>query len=248
MPPAQTSKAVIFRTWDFGEADLLVSFFTQEMGRLKGVAKAARKSKKRFVNCLDHFSLVNLEYESRRASELYLIHSGRLVEGYGGIRGDFQDFSLAGYLVELTEALFPPQVPAPEVFTLLVDILRAIDRGDNSALLRIAFEARVMALGGYAIGLDRCSGCGREYQRKGRAVFDSEKGGIYCLKCRVESPGVPSLGAEAGSLLSTLQKLGAEALSKNEVDPEACAEIRYVMDLHIARRLGRALKTAAFLD
>lgn len=248
MPAVQKSNAVIFRTWEFGEADLLVSFFTRDSGRLKGVAKAARKSKKRFVNCLDHFSLVDLEYEPRRASELYLIHSGKLIEGFGGIRGDFQAFSLAGYLVELTEALFPPQVAAPEIFDLLVDVLRATDRGENHELLRLVFEARAMALGGYAIDLDRCSGCGRDYQRKGRAVFDPEKGGIYCLKCRTESPGALSFGASAGSLLSLIQAGGAGDLSKIKVDSNACKEIRRIMDLHIARRLGRAFKTAAFLD
>jgi DNA repair protein RecO (recombination protein O) len=248
VPEVQRSKAVIFRTWEFGEADLLVSFFTRDSGRLKGVAKAARKSKKRFVNCLDHFSLVDLEFEARRASELYWIHSGKLVEGYGGIRRDFQAFSLAAYLVELTEALFPAQVPAPEIFNLLVDLLSAMDREVDLGLLRLVFEARAMALGGYAMNLDRCSGCGREYQRKGRAVFDPEKGGIYCLKCRVESPGAPSFGAAAGSLLFSLQAGGAGDVSKIEVDPDACKEIRQVMDIHIARRLGRVFKTAAFLD
>jgi DNA repair protein RecO (recombination protein O) len=248
VPAVQRSKAVIFRTWEFGEADLLVSFFTPGSGRLKGVAKAARKSKKRFVNCLDHFSLVDMEFEPRRASELYLIHSGKLVEGYGGIRRDFQAFSLASYLVELTEALFPGQVAAPEIFNLLVDILGAMDRGEDRALLRLAFEARAMTLGGYAIDLARCSGCGREYQRKGKAVFDPERGGIYCLKCRTESLGAPSFGAAAGSLLSSLQSGGAGDLSKIEVDPEACKEMRQIMDLHIARRLGRVFKTAAFLD
>jgi DNA repair protein RecO (recombination protein O) len=177
-----------------------------------------------------------------------LIHSGKLVEGYAEIRRDFTAFSLVGYLVELTEALFPQRVAAPEIFDLLVTTLRAVDGGGDCALLRIAFEARAMALGGYAIDLDRCSGCGRDYQRKGRAVFDPEKGGIYCLKCRAESPGAPSLGAAGGSLLYSLQMGKTEAGSGIEVNSESCTEIRRIMDLHISRRLGRAMKTAAFLD
>ncbi len=139
MAEAQTSKAVIFRTWDLGESDLLVSFFTPDKGRLKGVAKAARKSRRRFVNCLDHFSLVRLEYEPRRASELFLIHSGKLVEGFPCIRNDFQAFSLAGYFVELTEALFAQQDPAPEAFDLLVATLASLEHGGGRELLRIAF-------------------------------------------------------------------------------------------------------------
>jgi hypothetical protein len=79
-------------------------------------------------------------------------------------------------------------------------------------------------------------------------VFDPEKGGIYCLKCRAESPGAPSFGAAAGSLLSSLQAGGAGDVSRIEVDSNACKEIRQIMDIHIARRLGRVLKTTAFLD
>ena len=60
------SQAIIMRIREFGESDLLVTFFTPDKGQLKGVAKGARKSRKRFVNCLDVFSLVNLEYGLKR--------------------------------------------------------------------------------------------------------------------------------------------------------------------------------------
>jgi DNA repair protein RecO (recombination protein O) len=55
-----TSQAIIMRTKEFGETDLLVTLLTPDKGRLKGIAKGARKSRKRFVNCLDVFSLVEL--------------------------------------------------------------------------------------------------------------------------------------------------------------------------------------------
>ncbi len=96
--------------------------------------------------------------------------------------------------------------------------------------------------------LDRCSGCGRAYKREGRAVFDPDKGGIYCLKCRNETPNNPCLGAAAGSLLYSLQRGDIKAGFEMDGGLESCREIRRVMDLHIARRLGRVMKTAAFLD
>ncbi len=83
------SHAIIMRTWEFGETDLLVSFFTSDKGRLKGVAKGARKSRKRFANCLDLLSLVKLEYELKRGRELYFLHSGKLVHAFPGIRSVF---------------------------------------------------------------------------------------------------------------------------------------------------------------
>ncbi|MBN1626048.1 MAG: recombination protein O N-terminal domain-containing protein, partial [Deltaproteobacteria bacterium] len=57
-----STQAIITRVREFGESDLMVTFFTPDAGRLRGVAKGALRSRKRFVNCLDAFSLVNLEY------------------------------------------------------------------------------------------------------------------------------------------------------------------------------------------
>ncbi len=48
-----TSEAVVLRTWPVHESDLLVSFFTRDYGRLKGMAKAALKSRKRFGGALE---------------------------------------------------------------------------------------------------------------------------------------------------------------------------------------------------
>ena len=102
-----TSSAIIMRVKEFGESDLLVTFFTKDNGRLKGIAKGARRSRKRFVNCLDIFSLVNIEYGRKRKGDLYFIHSGRLIDAYPGLRADFSTLSKASFMVELTEILFP---------------------------------------------------------------------------------------------------------------------------------------------
>ena len=83
---AHVSPAIIMRVRDFGESDVLITFFTPDRGKLKGVAKGARRSKKRFVNSLDILSLVNLEYGPNRKGDLYFIHSGKLSEPYIELR------------------------------------------------------------------------------------------------------------------------------------------------------------------
>ncbi|MBN1222119.1 MAG: recombination protein O N-terminal domain-containing protein, partial [Candidatus Aminicenantes bacterium] len=70
------SQAIILGIQEFGETDLLVTFFTPGMGQLKGVAKGAKRSRQRFVNCLDTCSLVNLEYDKKEEGKLCFLHSG----------------------------------------------------------------------------------------------------------------------------------------------------------------------------
>jgi DNA repair protein RecO (recombination protein O) len=113
------SPAIIMRIREFGESDLMVTFFTPERGRLKGVAKGARRSKRRFSNCLDLFCLTSLEYELKRKGDLYFLHSCKLIDGFQGVRSDFSALALACYMIELTETLFPLGVVDPNMFELL---------------------------------------------------------------------------------------------------------------------------------
>ena len=242
------SHAIIMRTWEFGETDLLVSFFTPERGRLKGVAKGARKSRKRFANCLDLFSFVNLEYELKRGRELYFLHSGKLVHGFPGIRSDYSSLSLASYMLELTEVLFPLSVPDKKMFARLENSLLAPNEWQRNEALRTVFEAKAMALGGYGINLEKCCGCGRPYAGEGRAVFKRDKGGIACMKCEQESRLSPGLSKDSVKALRTIQSTPWSRREAFDSNDEVIHEIRPVLKLHIEYRIGQRLKTTEYLD
>ena len=134
---AHISPAIIMRIKEFGESDLIVTFLTSDGGRLKGVAKGARRSKRRFANCLDLFCLTSLEYELKRKGNLHFLHSGKLIDASLGLRSDFSSLSLASYMVELTEILFPLGVADNKMFELLKNSFSAIEQGKRKDLLRI---------------------------------------------------------------------------------------------------------------
>jgi len=238
------SPAIILRIREYRESDLMVDFFTSDRGRLSGIAKAGRKSRKRFSNCLDHLCLTYLEYEVRPNRSLCFLHSCKLISGFGGVRADFAALSLGSYMVELTERLFPAAVASEEMFELLKQSLNALDRKGDTGTLRAVFESRAVALGGYAVDLDRCCDCGRRYTGRGGAVFVPSKGGIACLRCREESEFTPRLGVESVRLLAALQAEPSPTfvtLPSGELE-----EIERALRLHIEYRLGR-LKTRAYL-
>jgi DNA repair protein RecO (recombination protein O) len=245
---AHISPAIIMRIKEFGESDLLVTFFTDDSGRLKGVAKGGRKSRKRFANCLDLFCLANLEYELKKKGDLHFLHSCKLVHPFPGLRSDFTSLSLASYMIELTEVLFPLSVTDKEIFGLLKDGFLALDGGGRTDILRILFEAKAMALGGYKMNLEKCCVCGRPYAGEGRAVFKRNKGCIACLKCEQESKLTPALGPNTVKALSLIQSTPwgeAEGMNLND---EMIQEIKQVLKLHMEYRIGRRLKSAEYLD
>ena len=242
------SPAIMMRTKEFGETDLLVSFFTPDKGRLKGVAKGGRKSQRRFANCLDLFCLASLEYELKRRGDLYFLHSGKLINAFPGLRSDFSSLSMASYMVELTEVLFPPGVVDKKMFELLENSFLVLNERKRGGELRIIFEARALALGGYGIDFDRCCICGRSYTGQGRAVFKRSKGGIACLRCERESASNPGLSPDSVEKLGVLQ---SGPLANTEALPltkEMIREIKPVLKQHIEYRIGRRLRSAAYLE
>ncbi|MGD8226489.1 MAG: DNA repair protein RecO [Desulfobacteraceae bacterium] len=243
------SPAIIVRVKEFGESDLLVTFFTPAKGQLKGVAKGARRSRKRFVNCLDICSLVNLEYTSkRREGTLCLLHSGKLINGYPGLRSDFTALSKASFMIELTEILFPFGVSDPKMFELLKEAFAAMTEGEALNLIPVIFEVKAMALGGYRINLERCSMCGRPYKAEGMAVFNRAEGSISCLKCQPESALLPGMRPETVNALKQMQTEPLSDLKGIKLADEILKEIKTVLKLHREYRLERRVKTSKYVE
>ncbi len=244
----ETSQAIVMRVKELGESDLIVTFFTPHRGLLKGVAKAARRSRKRFVNCLDKFSLVSLEYTLKTEGGLCFLHSGKLIDGYPDLRSDFTLLSTASYIIELTEILFPPGVSEPRMFNLVKESLASLTSAERAAAVSTIFEARAMTLGGYRVNLEKCSKCGRAYKGEGIAVFKPEKGGITCLKCEQPSSLHPPMTPDAVSTLEMLQEGSFSASEVDGIADDVMKHLKAVLKLHREYRLEQRLKTSKYLE
>jgi DNA repair protein RecO (recombination protein O) len=242
------SQAIIMRVKEFGESDLLVTFFTPDLGRLRGVAKGALRSRKRFVNCLDVFSLVNLEYSPSRNSELYFLNSGKLIDAFPGLRNNFLILSKAGYMVELTEILFPVELPERGIFELLIKSFHLLEKNEQANIVPLIFEFIAMSRGGYRINIERCCYCGRAYTGAGEAVFKAEKGGISCMKCQQVTALAPKLSPDTIRFIRRLYSGSDSVPDELDADEKILGEIRPVLKLHREYHLGHQPKTASYLE
>ena len=245
---SQISPSIIVRVRVIKESDLLVTFFAQEKGLLRGVAKGARRSLKRFVNCFETFSLVNLEYETRGEDRPCFLHSGKLQHAFQGLRTDFTALSKASYMIELTELLFPPGVSELRMFDLLKESFNALSEGDCSSRIPLAFELRAMTLGGYRINLEKCCHCGRTYKGEGHAVFIPERGAMACLKCRQPSAIHLSMGPETVKALARLQTGSLCESTPQDLTEPVLDEISGILKLHREYRLEQKLRTTKYME
>jgi DNA repair protein RecO (recombination protein O) len=241
------TEAIILRTKDLGESDLIVTFFSSLYGSLKGVAKGARRSSKRFVNSLSTFSLVDVEFSERRSGDLVWVESSELLDGFPGIRSDYNLLLMASYMVEMTETLFPSNVPSSEMFQLLRWALGSISKRQNADETMISFQARAMNIGGFGINLSRCSRCGRHYKGEGRALFHPPSGSIVCLACEKESIVMPGMEPDTIHALQQVQSPDQSLSSTLRFSEHILNELRAVLTAHIEHCLGKRLKSAKYL-
>jgi len=121
--PARVSETYVLRTYPFRESDLIVSFFTRDQGKLRGVARRARKPKSSFGSGLERLSLVNLSYSQKETRELVNLNSCDLLQSQFDLLDDFDTSVALDYLAEISDHLLPPHEPNERFFRLLATVL-----------------------------------------------------------------------------------------------------------------------------
>jgi DNA repair protein RecO (recombination protein O) len=121
--PAGVSETFVLRTYPFREADLIVSFFTRDLGKLRGVARRARRPKSPFGSGLERLSHVRMAYFQRENAELASLTGCELIESQFGMQADYARGVALDYFAEVTEQLLPPHEPNEKFFRLLVAVL-----------------------------------------------------------------------------------------------------------------------------
>lgn len=243
-----TSDAIIMQVREFGESDLIITFFTPDHGKMKGIAKGAKRSRNRFVNCLDIFSLVSLDYTIKKKTGLHFINSGKLTDAFPGLRKNYKTLVHASYITELTDLLSPWELADPAMFSMLKDTFRFLAENNNMDIVHVLFEIAAMSLGGFGINLEKCCICGRKYTGAGTAVFKPDKGAIACMKCQNITGTTPAMSPETVRAAVRMQKNFSYDPECVNLSYEAVREIKKVLKLHREYRLEKKPKSGIYID
>ena len=247
MLPCHVTPAIVLRTRAFGESDKIVSFLTESHGKLTGIAKGAKRSRKRFVNSLEPFSLVNLRFNDRTQGNLVFIIASDLAFGFKHLLTSLEKISFASYLVEITDGLIGEREENRLVFRHLKDGLTHLEEQSTSLTFLTSFELKLLKLAGYQPWLESCRRCGRERRDRwaSRWHFSPLDGGILCESCSRMRKEIFSLSAATLEILTSLQ----EERRSPDISPSTgvLKEIRSVVVRFIEFHMEREIKSAAFL-
>ncbi len=154
--PKRLSEAVVLRTYPLREADLVVSFFTRDCGKLRGVARRARRPKSAFGAGLERLSHVRLAYYQRETRELVNLDSCDLICSQFSLVSDYRASVALDYIAELCEQLLPPEEANEKFFRLLLAVLDSLR--NNVWRGATYFSLWAVRLSGWLPALDACLG------------------------------------------------------------------------------------------
>lgn len=247
MPPRR-SLAVVLRAADFGELDKLVTFFTLGFGRLSGIAKGAKKSRRRFGTNLEPFSLVRLHFFDKEHVGLVRVDQCDLLASFQALRQDLPRLACGLYALELVRELTAERERHRELFTCLVRFLELLGQLGPRGSLVVAFELKLLALLGFEPQLTACVGCRQALPSGMPAALSVEKGGLLCARC---VPGVAETIPVAGPTLDVWREALRAELAWAGTSPfseAALAESQTLLPRFVEVHLGRAIRSRGFME
>jgi len=246
--PARESEALVLRTYPFREADLVVSFIARDQGRLRGVARGARKLRSRFGAGLERLAHVRMYYFQRENRDLVGLDSCDLIESQFSVLG--ADYSLGvalDFLADVSEQLLPEHEPNDRYFRLLLlalDHLRG--RGPEGLWDTVTyFSLWAVKLGGWLPDLRACASCGVEFPDGGRAFFTRALPGLACERCR--PPNCWALAPDSRAVAGEMLETSLRKLAPRPWDRRTAADLRQFLVQRLEEQLERKLITAPLL-
>jgi DNA repair protein RecO (recombination protein O) len=172
------TEAIILSTRDYGESDRLITFYTLKSGKLRGIAKGARRSRKRFVHAFEPNSAVQLTYRERKSS--IWIEACKLLEPHLALREEVERWGYAALISEVILELVPEGEAQEELFSLLKGALGQLSRDKDPLNVVLLFMFRFLDTMGYLPALESCSICRRPLKSSTRWWWRVSQGMLTC--------------------------------------------------------------------
>lgn len=253
--PARVSEAFVLQTYPLREADLIVSFLTRDLGKLRGVARRARKPRSGFGSGLERLSRIRMFYFHRENRELVNVDSCDLVQSQFALVADFTLGCALDYIAEVSEQLLPAAEPNEKYFRLLAAVLDHLHSGASGAAWRATtyFGVWALKLSGYLPSLNICPACGLpadDAEARGRTYYMRQHAGLYCRDCRraLDLRNTWELSAESREIAREMLSFPIANLSERQWIQSTASDLRRFVSQQIESHIERRLVTAPVLE
>jgi DNA repair protein RecO (recombination protein O) len=238
------SEAIVLRTYPLRESDLLVTLFTRREGKVRGVARAAKRSKRRFGGALEPLTYVRVFYDDRERQELARLDSCEVIESPMTTEISYPRAVALGHVAELVDELLPDREASDAVFRLTLSVLQEL-RGPAVWMPITYFELWMTRLMGFLPEFSECAVCGRSLNGS-RAFWHALADGLMCA----DDKRLASSEMSPESRKIAAQMLRSRVSDFAAIDwPKAVgADLRKFLLQTLERHLEKKLVTAGMLE
>ncbi len=246
MPRERTfrTEAIVLRRTDFGEADRLLTLFSREYGKIRAIAKGARKPQSRKTGHVELF--MRSRFLLAQGRDMDIITQAEMIQAYPALREDLVRATYASYAVELLDRFTVEEDPHGGMYKLLAEGLGWLETADDLLLAARYYELHLLALAGFQPQLFRCIGCDEAIQEQDQ-FFSAELGGILCPKCQDKDRSAKPISAVAVKVLRYLQTRPWETVAVLRLKRPLHHELETLMHHYLTHILERNLKSVDFL-
>jgi DNA repair protein RecO (recombination protein O) len=241
---SQRVEAIILKHSDFGEADRLVTMYSRELGKLRALAKGARKPGSRKGGHLEPFSRASLLLGKGR--DLAVVEQAEAVELNSALSQDLVALGYASYVVELLDKFSGDHDENRGVYRLLRDTLARLAAGDEKQLAVRFYEVKLLEQVGFRPELQNCLNCGRKIEPQDQ-FFSFEQGGVLCPDCGPQDRAAQRISLAALKVLRHLQRSDYAEAQRAKIEAHVQLELESLMNLYVSYLLERNLNTPRFL-
>ena len=248
-----STNAILLRKIEFGDHDLIISFFTQSNGKISVIAKNAKKSIKRFPGSFDIFceNHIQCTFPKKKKDGMIILAKSDLEKGFANIRCDIFKTAYASFWIELLYFYLEENKVQSDLYDLLLFALDALNSDAISKeVLNLLFQIKFMSMAGFSPNLENCDKCQTFIDDfdQNNIRFDFKEGQIVCQKC-LKTKLKHGMTVSKGTLkqLFWINNTDITKADRIKFSSYAIKEGAILLEAFIPFHIGRDFKSLKFL-
>lgn len=244
-PKSYRCEGLTLKNFPLGEADLIVTLYTRDSGKLRVSAKGARRSTSKLVGHFEPLALVKLSLAQAR--NLDIVTQAQTVETFPDLKRDLKGITKGLYVAELVDGFGSEGNPNQALYYLAIETLRAIGQAPNSEWPIHYFELHLLEVSGLMPELYHCVECRRQLA-PGRHRFSPNMGGTFCLDCTPTDAYFKPLSLRALKVLRLLDRSRLAEIPPLPMDKALEQELKTVLSTTVEYWLDKEIQSRAFME
>ena len=247
MPPPKTYRAdgLVLKNIPFGEADLLVTLYSRESGKVKAVAKGARRSNSKIVGHFEPLTVAKLSLA--RGRSLDIVNQVEVTENFSSLKSNLTTLTRGLYVAELMDGFGSEANSNYQLYDLAIETLGAIQQHPAWELVLRRFELHLMRVAGFMPELFHCVDCRKPLEPE-QHRFSPDAGGTLCLDCTPYGVQIRSLSLRALKVLRLLHRSRIADLPQLQAHETLEQEVKSILGTSIGYWMDKEIRTNSFLN